>query len=597
MLSTAQTPDLEWIFPKVDRKKEKEIADEFSIHKVIACVLVNRGLEKNEIQSYLYAKLPNLYSPADMLHIDKATARIYKTQEANGSILIYGDNDVDGMTACALLTEFFRTLKIETHYYIPNRALSKTSAMLDAKEYAKKRGCDLFITVDCGISASDEIKEIQKEGIDVIVTDHHEETQTKPSCIILNPKLQGNTYPNRELTGVGVAFKLAHAYTNYLIASGVIKPTLIDLKNYLDLVCLGTIADLASLTDENRILVRYGLLQLQKTRRVGLIKLMKSCNIKKSQINTIDVNTKLSPKLNSLARIDEARKGVECLLVQDSAAAERLAVELELKNQKRQSIEKLAVDEIEQYFLKHPEELEEKAIVLFSDQWHQGIIALLATRIAKKYNRPCAVISTEDELGKGSLRTITEFPLLPALKTMRHLLHNFGGHLFAAGLTIKKDLIPEFKKSFIELANRKLTDSDIIPKLKIDAKVRFRDMTFEFLESLSLLEPYGMNNQPVVLYCEASQVWNPKVVSGKHLKLFLEEGGLSLEGIAFYQADRKKMLSKHNLKLLIAFTPCLNNYNHKMSIQLLIRDFKVIQEPESDPQTAVENVIQDDSSL
>ena len=251
-------------------------------------------------------------------------------------------------------------------------------------------------------------------------------------------KLINSTYPNRDLTGVGVAFKLAHAVTNALIEQEKITPTQIDLKDYLDLVALGTIADMGALRGENRILVRYGLKQLKKLRRVGLAKLFQISDLKPNEVSPSDIASKIAPRLNSLGRIAEPIKGVELLLLRDSKAAELLAQELDLHNLERQKIEKEIAEDIESTIYLHPEILTEKAIVLHSDKWHPGIIAILAARIAKQYNRPTLIISIEQGVGKGSMRTIPEFPLLPILKQHSNLLINFGGHDYAAGLTIKR---------------------------------------------------------------------------------------------------------------------------------------------------------------
>ncbi|MCH9612249.1 MAG: Single-stranded-DNA-specific exonuclease RecJ [Chlamydiia bacterium] len=577
--------ELVWEYPKPDEKFCAEIVSEFSIHPVVAEILASRGFKnKGDINLFLYARLPNLHDPTLMKGISKATSRIYQAQKNNEPIVIYGDNDVDGMTSTALLTDFFNSAGIKVYYYVPKRNLSKYSSLTDALDFVKMKKARLMITVDCGISSRDEVAKLKREGIDVIITDHHEPPEDLPDAVaILNPKLANNKYPNRHLVGAGVAFKLAHAYTNFLISKGIIASSMIDLKNYLDLVALGTVADMGSLSDENRVLVRYGLLQLQNTKRVGLLKLMKMCNIKKAYITTMDISTKLGPRLNSLGRIDDPTKGVEILLVKDPIAADCLAKELELTNSERQTIEKAATSEIEAQLVKHPELLNEKAIVLCNPNMHGGIIPILANRIAKKYNRPTAILSVGPEYAKGSIRTIKEYPVLDPLRSMHEMFVTYGGHDYAAGCTMRRDQIDNFTKRFIELANDKLKDQDITPKLNLDAKVSFRDMTFDFLESLSLMEPHGMDNPPVTLYCEVKQVWPPKVINRKHLKLYLEEGNLFLEGIAFNQADRKKSLSHENLRIVIAFTPSLNVHNQKSSIQLLIRDFLVLNAPDSPP--------------
>jgi single-stranded-DNA-specific exonuclease len=566
-----------WIYPPKNPELTASIIQEFNIHPVIAQVLVSRKYKTlEEVHEFLYAKLPNLHDPELFPEIEQAVERILFALNRHETILIYGDNDVDGITAVALLTEFFKTVNGNVVYYVPNRNILKKHLIGDALEFCLKNKCTLLITVDCGITAAKEIQEVVSHGIDVIVTDHHEPTSKIPHCIAtLNPKLVNSTYPNRDITGVGVAFKLAHALTNRMIELDLIKPSRIDLKNYLDLVAIGTIADMGALKGENRILVRYGLKQMKRLKRIGLAKLFQICDVHPAEVTPIDIASKIAPRLNSLGRIADPTKGVELLLIHDSNDAEKLAQELDIFNMERQKIEREAADDIDAYIANHPQLFKEKAIVLHSTQWHPGIIAIIAARIAKQYNRPTVIISVEQGIGKGSIRTIPEFPLLMTLKENKQLLINYGGHDFAAGMTIREEDIEEFKKRFLAAANRQLKDSDIVAKFYLDANVHFKDLTFDFMESLSLLEPYGNENPPPILYCEANQIRPPKVISRIHLKLFLEQNERILEGIGFNLAVRKDQIRQTDVALQIAFTPQVNLFLNKASIQLLIKDFKI----------------------
>jgi len=577
MTKHAPSDDPDWIKPEIDSAWCQEIVNEFHIHPVLAQVLASRGFDSLEaIHDFLYAKLPQLIDPNLFADMDKATERILTALEKGENILVYGDNDVDGITGTSLLTEFLRTVGGYAFYYVPNRTSLKSSSMIDALDFAKRNTCTLLITVDCGITATNEIKEVVSEGVDVIITDHHEPTAKIPHCIAtLNPKLLNSTYPNREITGVGVAFKLVHALTNRLIEQGKISANKIDLKDYLDLVALGTIADMGALVGENRILVRYGLRQLRKTKRMGLIKLLKVCDVKQSDVTTTDIASKVAPRVNSLGRIADPIKGVELLLVRDAQIAERLATELDLNNIERQKIERKDAKDIEQLIETNPQLLSDRAIVIASPKWHPGIIPIITARIAKQYNRPTVIIAIENGIGKGSIRTIPEFPLLAHLHELSDLLINFGGHDFAAGLTIDEKDIPAFKEAFIKAASTCLKEHDIIPKLKLDAKIAFTDLTYDFMEALSLLEPFGTENPPPLLYCTASQVWPPKVVGSTHLKLYVEQEGRTLEGIGFNLAGKKSKITKKDTPVQIAFTPQLNTFLNKTSIQLKIQDVKL----------------------
>lgn len=564
-----------WVLPKIDDALKESIIKEFKIHPVIAQILVSRGFHSfKEIHDFLYAKLPDLHDPLLMAEMPQAVDRICAAIKNKENILIYGDNDVDGMTGTTLLTEFFQDLGANVFFYISNRGTLRQSLIVEALEYALVNECKLLITVDCGITAAAEIAKVAARNVDVIITDHHEPTDKIPHCIAtLNPKLLNNPYPNRHLTGVGVAFKLAHALTNRLTAEGVIPPKKIDLKRYLDLVALGTISDMGSLLDtENRILVRYGLRQLRKGKRMGLAKLFSFCDVDLNELTTFTIASKITPRLNSLGRIDDPRKGVLMLLVKNADVAEKMAVELDLNNIERQKIERTMSLDVDTTIAENPEILSNKAIVMMSEKWHPGVIAIISTRISKQYNRPTVMLAIDKGIGKGSIRSIHEFPLLPTLKECSDLLLNYGGHDFAAGLTIREENLPEFKNRFITAANRNLQEADVTNKLLLDAEISFDDLTFDFMESIKLLEPYGNENPQPLLYCKAKQTWPPKIVGKTHLKIYLEQGDRVLEGVALGRAGQFSQLKgKKNALLKVAFTPQTN----KSSIQLLIRDFRV----------------------
>lgn len=564
----------QWIYPKTDDKLVAQFVKEFMIHPIIAQILVARGFKDFKVvNEYLYAQLPNLHPPHEMADMEKATARIFQAIKKSEKILIYGDNDVDGITGTALLVDFLKRIGAQANFFIASRHQLSHLVLTDALEFAKKHECSLVITVDCGITAAEEVKAFAKNKIDVIVTDHHSPTDKIPHCVAtLNPKLISDSYPNKDLTGVGVAFKLAHALAKELSVDGKSLPA-VDLKEYLDLVALGTIADMGSLLGENRILVRYGLKQLRNTRRLGLKGLFNVCGIRAQEITSNDIVLKLAPRLNSLGRIADPTKGVELLLAKDPLAAETLASELDLNNRVRQELELEMVEHLEKLLEKEPEHLAHRGIVLASDAWHTGIVPLLSTRISRKFNRPCAIIAIEGNLGKASIRSIRELPILDALKEMSHLFINFGGHDFAAGLTISVENIEEFRNRFQQIANTALSDLDVAPKIHLDAPLSFRDINFDLIESLELLEPFGQDNPPPVFYTQAQQVWMPKPFKRNHLKIFLEQDDIILEGVAFNMANCRQTLMKKHLALKIAFTPQVFNNLDASRMQLIIREF------------------------
>ncbi|MCE2982652.1 MAG: single-stranded-DNA-specific exonuclease RecJ [Parachlamydia sp.] len=578
MYSAHSQEDPIWVYPPTDNELKERIIKEFNLNPVIAQILVSRGFKSfQEIHDYLYAKLPELHDPFLMGEMPQAVERVCLAIQNKENILIYGDNDVDGMTGTTLLTEFLQDVGANVFFYVSNRGTLRQCLIVEALEYALMNQCKLLITVDCGITAAAEIAKVAEKNVDVIITDHHEPTDKIPHCVAtLNPKLVNDAYPNRDLTGVGVAFKLAHAITNQMTAEGKLLPNQIDLKRYLDLVALGTISDMGSLSDtENRILVRYGLRQLRKGKRMGLYKLFSICDVDLNDLTTFTIASKIAPRLNSLGRIDDPRKGVQMLLVKNAELAEKMALELDLNNIERQKIERTMSVDVDSTLFENPAILQNKAIVMESDKWHPGVIAIISTRISKQYNRPTIMIAIDKGIGKGSVRSIREFPLLPTLKRCSNILINFGGHDFAAGLTVREEHIEQFKSHFIAAANETLNDSDVMSKLSLDAEIKFSELTFDFMESVKLLEPYGNENPQPILYCDAWQTWPPKVVGKSHLKLYLEQGDRVLEGVALGKAEQNLQLRKKNLKLRVAFTPQIN----KSSIQLLIKDFKILEDP------------------
>lgn len=577
-MENQQSKELLWLYPKENATWLSQIVREFKIHPITAQVLVARQFSDPEaIHKYFYAKLPDLYDPALFLKMDDAVKRIVRAIHNNEEILIYGDNDVDGMTGTALLTEFLRKVGARVHYFIPSHSIEKLDLYHHVIKEAEEKNISLVITVDTGITAWKDVEKLKKEEIDVIITDHHEPTESLPKCVaILNPKIPLQTYPNRELTGVGVAFKLAHAVTNYLVLKRVISKTKIDLKVFLDLVALGTIADMGVLLDENRIFVKYGLKQLEKTKRFGLLELFKISEVIPQRLSPFILASKIAPKMNSLGRIGTPIKGVELLLIKNLEAASKLAKELDLANLQRQKIEQQVSQDLE-HVLSEQFNPNDKALILSSDGWHPGVIPILSARISKLYNRPTVLIAVDRGIGKGSIRTIPEFPLLPVLKKCSDLLINYGGHNFAAGLTIEQENITKLKKRLLHAANSSLKEVDLQQKLYLDAFAEFKDITYDLMASLELLEPYGNENPPPILYSDCTQAWPPKIISGSHLKLYLEQDERILEGIGFGMKDRIGELKKRNLKIRIAYTPQINQFQNKSSIQLLIKDFRVLE--------------------
>jgi single-stranded-DNA-specific exonuclease len=568
-----------WVYPAVNPQWSSAIGAQFRLHPITAQILAGRGFSNLEqVHQFLYGKLPDLIDPYLLPDMDTAVHRVHAAISQKQRILVYGDNDVDGMTGTALLVDFLRSVGADVAFYIPNPNVTSQAGLNEALELALQRHCRLIITVDCGISGAGEIALISEKNIDVIVTDHHEPTGKWEHCVAtLNPKLINSQYPNRDLTGVGVAFKLVHAMASYLGSIGLVDLTTIDLRQYLDLVALGTVADMGALVGENRILVRYGLQELRLAKRVGITQLAKVAELDLSRMTAGDIASKLAPRMNSLGRVDDPQKGVELLLQKRHPEAELLAQELDLHNVQRQRLEQQMSEQVMRTLETQPEILKDKAIVLASTKWHPGVVPIVSARVAKRYHRPSAMICVVKGIGKGSLRTISKFPLLPALRQQADLLLNFGGHDYAAGLAIKEENIPEFTRRFTQLANETLSDMDVIPTLQLDARADFSQLTFDLMDSLELLEPFGAGNPQPVLYCRARQARPPKVVGQHHLKFYLEQGDRLLEGIGFGMAQRraqKDWMQTKDQWLEVAYCPQVTTYQRKPSIQLIIRDVR-----------------------
>lgn len=568
---TAEPPV--WMCPKINQELVTSLGKELYFDRTFTEILVSRGFDtKDAIHRHLYSKLPDLHDPFLFPEMPNAVERVFQALKKGEKILIYGDNDVDGMTGTALLAEFLTYLGGKVLFYISNRAaILRQSLILDALEFALKNECTLLITVDCGITAAEQIEQVLKHNIDVIVTDHHEPTDRIPNCIAtLNPKLVRSPYPNRELTGVGVAFKLAHALTEQALLEEWNPGKKIDLKRYLDLVAIGTVADMGALVGENRVLVSYGVEQLRKTKRIGLARLLSICETDIDDSTTAIISSKIAPRLNSLGRIADPQDGVRLLLVRNALAAEKMAIELNLYNIERQKIEKMMTKDILRIFEQNPEILTKKAIIMASKKWHPGIIAILAMRISKFYNRPCILIALEGQIGKASIRSIPEFPVLNALKELSPLLLSYGGHDSAAGFIIKEHNIPVFTERFCSIVDKNLQERYIHPKLCIDAEVPFKTLTFELMDSLTLLEPYGYGNPTPVFSTRAKQSGEARVIRRQHLKFHLEQEDRVLEGIALGQAARYKEFVDWDGLLDVAYTPQISG----SAIQLIIRDIK-----------------------
>ncbi|AAD18703.1 ssDNA-specific exonuclease [Chlamydia pneumoniae TW-183] len=578
----ASAAGLLWAHPKEDPAFLGMIIKEFHLPPTVAQIFISRGFQTiQEIHKFLYSHLSSLYDPGLFLDMSKAVERLLLARDRKEHVMIYGDSDVDGMTGVALLVEFLRDIDVHVSYFFLGAILKQHGETSTLIAKLKEEGITLLITVDCGITAGKEVSDITRQGIDVIITDHHMPTGKIPHCVAtLNPKLRDHTYPNRELTGVGVAFKLARGVLNALISRNLVPKSQGSLKKLLDLVTLGTITDVGVLLGENRVMVRYGIKEIARGARPGLNKLCALCGVEKSEVTSTDIVLKIAPKLNSLGRLDDPAKGVELLLTQDDERVDALIMELDNINRERQRIEAEVFQDVQEILNSNPEILKQAAIVLSSTAWHARVIPIISARLAKTYNKPVVIIAIQRGIGKGSARTIGSFPLLGVLKKCSSLLLSYGGHDFAAGVIMKEDKVEDFKKKFVHLVNSSLKKGDTLPHLEIDAYADFDAIDYDLLASMELFEPFGKGNLMPIFYSKVRQVRYPKVLPGNHLKLYLSQKERNLEGVAFglgRHADALK--ASWHYPLEIAYTPRLSQTSGSGVIHLLVRDFRISSEP------------------
>ena len=504
--------------------------------------------------------------------MEKAVDKILTAVNNNERILIYGDYDVDGITSVALLFSILREFTNNLYYYIPNRFQEGYGLNEEAIDIAFKNNIKLIITVDCGISSISEIEKANNYGIDVIVTDHHQPQKDLPSAIaIINPKCDTN-YPFKELAGVGVSFKVAQALYSKL------KKNQDDLWSLLDYVALGSIADSVPFVDENRILIKYGLKTLNQTKKEGLKALIMESGVNYGNLGTKEVNFALAPRINAAGRLGDSKLALELLLTDSKYKAKYLSRKLSEINKHRQEIGDNILREAREFASIQAKEKDNKVLVLASENWNQGVIGIIASRLVEEFNRPTIIISKKDGIAKGSGRSIKGFHLYNVLELCQDILINFGGHKLAAGITIESNKIPEFKSMINEISQSFIKKDDLHPELKVDAQILLSDINFGLIKDINILEPFGIGN-PQPVFCSYRNIISDwRLVGGKkeHLKIKIKEENRTLEGIGFKLSSLGNQIFSENKIVNLAFNVELNKWNGTENIQLNIKDIKTI---------------------
>jgi single-stranded-DNA-specific exonuclease len=558
------------IFRSPDTLKE-ELSRQLDIPLLISHLLIKRGITNpQEGEKFLSPLLLHLYDPFLMKDMDKGVARIIDALRKQEQILIYGDYDADGITACALLVDFLRAVGTRPRYYIPHRLKEGYGLNSEAVKKIASHGTRLLICVDCGISDQEEIQLARQFGIDTIVVDHHEVPPLpSPACAVLDPLQPNCLFPFKGLAGVGVAFHLVVALRSRLRQNAFWRDSAEpNLRRYLDLVAVGTIADVVPLVDVNRVLVAYGLKELGESRRPGLIALKEVSGIEKEDITTAHVAFRLAPRLNAGGRVAQGQVGVELLLTNGYEEARRIAEILDQANRERQSIEERIYREAKRT-VEHDGFVNRKSLVLSSDRWHPGVIGIVASRLAEEFCRPTILIALEGDAGKGSVRSIVGFHAYEGLQECAKHLIGFGGHKYAAGLQISRDKIPAFRDVFEDAVSRKLKDTEFIPTIFIDAEVALGEITPELLSCLSLFPPYGpANPKPIFATRGRLPVHDIKILREDTLKFLMDEKDKMYEVIGFGMGQLASQLSS---EARIAFHPRMNDWQGVKRLQLELR--------------------------
>jgi len=507
----------------------EKLCEILNCHPAVASILINRNVSSTEdISNFFNTSLSRLSPPFSIKDMDVAVDRISAAIERKEKILIFGDYDVDGITATTILLEFFRSAGADASYYIPHRITEGFGLKTDhISNYALPNGINLIITVDCGSDSHDAVKAAIDAGIDVIVTDHHIISDTIPPALaVVNPKRNDCPSGFHDLAGVGVALYLLICLRKKLRDTNFWqnRPEP-NLKRYCDLVALGTLADMVPLTYENRILSTAGMRMIRSTGRPSLNALIEVCEINKHTIDSDDIAFYLAPILNSAGRIDHASTAVELLCASDTQTARKIAHSLNRLNQNRRSIENTILTQVNDHLKNNPHLLLKNTLVLAHRNWHLGILGIVASRIMKKYFRPVVLITTADGIGKGSARSIPEINLYEGLSACADDIETFGGHSTAAGLEIKAGKIDRFKIHFENVVNRMAKSSVFKPKIAIDYKLDFADISNKLMDELESLKPFGTGNPAPLFMTENVRIVSSKIVGQNHRSMVLDQSG------------------------------------------------------------------------
>ena len=576
-----------WTLRPVDKESSEKLSRELNVPPLLGRLLTQRGIQHpDEARKFLDAPLAGLHDPFLMKGMEEAVTHLLEPIRNRRPIGVYGDYDVDGISATALMCRFLSQVGVRVPYYIPNRLDEGYGLHRKGLEKLKEAGCDTVVTVDCGISAHAAAKEAEQMGVRLVITDHHRPPdELPPALAVLNPRQTGCEYPFRGLSGVGVAFKLITAIRRRLHEAGFGAP-LPNLKQHLDLVALGTVADVVPLRDENHVFVRHGLeilsppevaeggFETLDRRKAGIRALQAAANLKTGTLNVGHISFTLAPRLNAAGRVGEASLGVELLTADDESEARSRAEVLEEWNRQRQNLQQQAWEEAMAMMESAGTDARGEAIVLASDKWHPGVVGIVAAKLTEEYHQPSVLIHLKDGMGKGSVRSAMGLHVYEALERCSDFLIQFGGHKGAAGLRVAEEKIDAFKGRFREVVCGMKKSGVDERELLLDARVDFSEMDAPLLEQLEEMAPFGEENpRPVFCTSHFEVAGSPGAVGrkGEHLKLNLRHFREEREAIGFGMGALLKEPERLRGKLDVAFSPGMNRWRGNTKVQLELR--------------------------
>ncbi len=564
-----------WVFAPADRAASARLAHGLNISGLTATLLVNRGVrEPGEARKFLSPELGSLLDPLRFNDMGRAVDRLETAVREGEKVAVFGDYDVDGTTGTAILVKLFALLGRPVSYRVPHRVTDGYGLNAAAVEAFAAEGARVLITIDCGTNDPEEVALAKERGMDVIILDHHETgPDLPPALALVNPKRRDSTYGFTGICSSGISFKLAWALADRTRAKH--RPGFEGfILDAMGLAALGTVADVCPLTGENRVVVRYGLDALRACRGPGLRALLEAASLGEKPLETFDVSFKLAPRLNALGRLGSAMDCVELLVSDDPARIEAILKILEKSNRSRKGIE----DEI---FAQACERVEtesghDAAIVVADPRWHLGVVGIVAARLVDRYWRPAFVLAVDDGVARGSARSIEGLPLHEALEACRELLISGGGHAMAAGLSLRTENLEAFRRKLCKVAARRLTAEDLLPRLEVDDEVPIGSVTRPVVREMERLAPHGPGNPAPLLVSSHVQVAGEPRLMGKkndHLTFYLRQDGAALRAVGFGMGALLEPL-KRARTLSVAFTPQVNAWQGRESVEMLLKDVK-----------------------